>query len=240
MPLYKGIYYADGSTVMSAEAISAAEATSVGNAIENLATKVANATERDEKFPTPVQGNAVWRMDRMWEERYFELYNATTNGQGAAVAGWYPVAGKLPRFKVARNSVGGWTNGGSAWLLFNNNTAWDIEADDKSGSIYRDATSKFYVTQPGLYEINAQMSTTATGAIFVAKKNNTEVNGNGAVLSTTNSAVSGWCRPIVSGTVRLAAGDYVAFTHYGTGSFTFLPAATDVASFFELRYIGPA
>lgn len=50
MPLYKGIYYADGSTVMSAEAISAAEATSVGNAIENLATKVANATERDEKF----------------------------------------------------------------------------------------------------------------------------------------------------------------------------------------------
>lgn len=240
MPLYKGIYYADGSTPMSAEAISAAEATSVGDAIENLPTKVANATERDAKFPTPVQGNSVWRMDIMCQEVYHELYNPTSNTAGAMVAGWYIVAGKMPRMRAVRNAVGGWTNGGSAWLLFNNNTAWDLDTDDKTGTITRDATSKFYVTRPGLYQINAAMATTATGAIFVAKKNNTEVNGNGAVISTTNAAVSGWCRPNLNGTVKLLAGDYISFSHYGTGSFTFLPASTEVISYFELEYLGPA
>jgi hypothetical protein len=95
MPLYKDIYYADNSTALSIANISAAEATSTGDAIEALKLKtavpVADATARNALFPSPTQGNAVWRNDRGWEERYYALYNSSTNPGGAPAAGWYPV-----------------------------------------------------------------------------------------------------------------------------------------------------
>lgn len=95
MPLYKDIYYADNSTALSIANISAAEATSTGDAIEALKLKtavpVADAAARNALFTSPVQGNAVWRNDRGWEERYYALYNSSTNPGGAPAAGWYPV-----------------------------------------------------------------------------------------------------------------------------------------------------
>ena len=240
MPLYKGIFYADGSTPMSAEGISSAQATSVGNAIENLATQVANSTARDEVFPVPVQGNAVWRMDRMWEERYFGLYNATTNPQGATVAGWYPTVGNLPRFKLARNATTGWTGATATWYSLNNNAVWDVQTDDKSGTIYRDTTMKFYVTQPGLYQINAQLNSNATGALFAVKINSSAASSAGIDYAAVGAAVSSWCRPNIVHKVKLLTGDYISFAHYGLGAHTYEVAGTTGTSYLEMQYIGPA
>lgn len=91
----KNLWYADANAPMSVNTISAVEATSVGNAIEDLylqsVIKVANSTKRDEIFPDPKQGDAVWRLDRGWEERWFDTYSSKTNTAGKPAAGWYRV-----------------------------------------------------------------------------------------------------------------------------------------------------
>lgn len=50
---------------------------------------VANEAKRDAKFPTPVQGNQVWREDLGATETYYALYNVSTNPGGRSAAGWY-------------------------------------------------------------------------------------------------------------------------------------------------------
>lgn len=55
--------------------------------------KVASATERDTKFPSPVQGNSVFRNDLGYVQTYYALYNVSTNPGGRTPAGWYDVPG---------------------------------------------------------------------------------------------------------------------------------------------------
>lgn len=89
------IYYAYSDAPLSNEAISAAEATSVGNALESLKLEtpvhVTSEAERNSIFPNPVQGNGVYRLDYGWEERYYDAYNSSTNPGGKTPAGWYKV-----------------------------------------------------------------------------------------------------------------------------------------------------
>lgn len=151
MPLYKGIYYADGVTPMSAEAISAAEATSVGDSIETLPTPVSSSSARDSKFPVPEQGDAVWRLDKMWEERYYEVYNSVSNVQGAIVSGWYPVGGKTPQLL---NLGTGTQASSTGWALMNAVWAGNALSYEISGPTGGSIT----ISQPGLYEIKVQQS----------------------------------------------------------------------------------
>ena len=58
---------------------------------------VASEVTRDLTFPAPEQGDTVFRTDKGWVETYYAAYHATTNVGGATPAGWYPVAGKLPK-----------------------------------------------------------------------------------------------------------------------------------------------
>lgn len=50
---------------------------------------VANQTERDAQYPTPAQGMSVYRTDLGVTQRYYGLYNVTTNPGGRGTAGWY-------------------------------------------------------------------------------------------------------------------------------------------------------
>lgn len=54
---------------------------------------VNSVAERSAFFPTPVQGNRVWRTDLGVEEAYFGVYNASSNPGGLSAAGWYPIGG---------------------------------------------------------------------------------------------------------------------------------------------------
>lgn len=56
---------------------------------------VASQTERNTLYPSPVQGNSVYRLDRGWVERYYGAFNAVTNPGGRAAAGWYAPSGTL-------------------------------------------------------------------------------------------------------------------------------------------------
>lgn len=95
MPIYKDIWYADVDTPLNPSAISAAEATSTGDKLElvggKLPIKVENAVERDELFPKPQLGDAVYRLDLGREERYYETYSIKDNIGGKPYDGWYLV-----------------------------------------------------------------------------------------------------------------------------------------------------
>ena len=61
------------------------------------AVRVANQTERDSVYPAPVQGNTVFRADLGYEEKYYAVYNSSSNPDGTTgTAGWYRYAGGAP------------------------------------------------------------------------------------------------------------------------------------------------
>lgn len=98
----------DQAPVAPLENLFTQQATSVDLALTSLkrlsAGTVADADERNLLFPSPVQGNAVYRKDLDLVERYHAGYNSTTNPYGAAVAGWYPESGSVV-CQVVRDTV---------------------------------------------------------------------------------------------------------------------------------------
>jgi len=107
MATYKNIYYADNATGMSNSQISYDEAVSYGDNIETVSLSiplhVASATERDEKYPSPVDGTAVWRTDLGLEQRY------TTSSP----AGWYTATTGMMLIRPDDFVFGGTTSGSS-------------------------------------------------------------------------------------------------------------------------------
>jgi hypothetical protein len=99
MAEYKNVYYADSSLPMSAGDISYAEAVSVGDRLQEIkldsAIAVADSAARDALFPTPSQGDAVWRNDLAIEQRWYGAYNAQTNPGGRTTAGWYATTSNI-------------------------------------------------------------------------------------------------------------------------------------------------
>jgi hypothetical protein len=92
MATYKDIYYSDTSEKLLVANISYAEAVSIGDKLESIkadtAFAVANEAARTALYPSPTQGDAVWRNDLKIEQRYYGLYSATNPG-GKSIAGWY-------------------------------------------------------------------------------------------------------------------------------------------------------
>lgn len=92
MAIYKDIYYADSSDNLSVADISYAEAVSIGDKLESIKTDtvlaVADEAARDALYPTPMQGDAVWRNDLNIEQRYYGLYSSANLG-GKSIPGWY-------------------------------------------------------------------------------------------------------------------------------------------------------
>lgn len=84
----------DQAPVAPLENLFTLQATSIDLAMTSLkrvtSGSVASADERNSLFPSPKQGDAVYRKDIDIVERYHAGYNSTTNPYGAAVAGWYP------------------------------------------------------------------------------------------------------------------------------------------------------
>jgi hypothetical protein len=75
---------------MSVADITAEMATSISSELSKLSNAgiVNSSTERDTLYPTPIQGNSVFRKDLGISQTYYEVYNATTNPGGKATAGW--------------------------------------------------------------------------------------------------------------------------------------------------------
>lgn len=105
------IYYADGDTPLSIATITAEQATSIDGALGNInkyaGRNVADATERDNFYTSPAQGDTVFRNDTGNIERYYEVFDTNSNPGGKSPAGWYPAAQVLTPIVPATASVTG-------------------------------------------------------------------------------------------------------------------------------------
>lgn len=87
-------------------------ATTVESRATNLETAspitVASAAARNTLFPSPVQGQSVFRTDLGSTERFFSAYNSSTNPGGEKNAGWYPShdGGLVPLIPSSIDSTG--------------------------------------------------------------------------------------------------------------------------------------
>ena len=140
----------------------AANAISIDEAISDNSSfrRVANAAERDSVYPTPLQGDSVFRLDTGWEERYYGQYNPSSNPGGASQAGWYPVGGAMPRFKALGTSN---SNSTSGWNLAP--VAFGAESYEEGG--FTSSGSPDYlvtVPYPGIYDISGSVSFASSNA----------------------------------------------------------------------------
>ncbi len=88
-----GIYSPESAENWQYVAQLLAMAESVQEALNNVrrdagSLRVANAAERDDLFPTPAQGDRVWRIDLGYTQTYYALYHATSNPGGMTPAQW--------------------------------------------------------------------------------------------------------------------------------------------------------
>jgi hypothetical protein len=83
-----------------------------------LIHKVANQSGRDALYPSPIQGQQVFRNDTGLLQTYYGLYNSATNPGGRATAGWYNNGGGSR--KVADSTLtGGWVTSGTPGTAWN-------------------------------------------------------------------------------------------------------------------------
>lgn len=101
------IYYVDANSSQWVE---------VGGGSTEIPT-AANATARDAMYPSPVQGNTVFRNDLGINETYYGLYNVTTNPGGRDVAGWYTDTRAMGLVPIRPSSVVIASGSGSANAL---------------------------------------------------------------------------------------------------------------------------
>lgn len=129
--------------------------TGLANMISDMNKKVAPSVPtlaaRTALFPTPAQGNRVWRSDTMREERYYGTYNATTNPGGATTAGW--VTSSEPFAMAAGRATQGATVNAATGVSVN----------------VTFPTGRF--TQPPLVTVNADSSRITTSVNSITKDN---------------------------------------------------------------------
>lgn len=161
---------------------------------------VASAAERATLFPTPVQGDSVFRNDLGEEEIYLAAYNASTNPGGASVAGWYP---RNRMFFAARTGTQNLTAG--TWNQLNN--ALTQVRNDGLGSY--GGGGSFTIAAAGTYEVSASAQlTTASAPMGVQITKNGGADSAFVVaggLLEGSAQRGGWT---VSNIVQVAPGDY--------------------------------
>jgi hypothetical protein len=194
---------------------------------------------RDALYPSPVQGNKVFRNDKGYEEQYFALYNASTNVGGATPAGWYPVAGTLPVYQVVKNATN-FTPTSGAWFALSNTAHWTAVEADPTGVITYNGN--FTVGLTGWYEIFGAVWTdggTGGPGIMQAKKNNT-TPGVGDMLAVQSWAGGfNWTTGHLSRAVKLNAGDYVHW-QYITNNPVAVGTNNREATYLGVRWLRPA
>jgi hypothetical protein len=208
---------------------------------------VADATARDALFPSPVQGNAVWRTDKGWEERYFGLYNSSTNPGGATPAGWYPVSGNMPKASVLKS--GNTTLTGGAWSVLNGSGLFasyvtPVGMDDFYAT---SADGCFKAPITGVYRVSLMIHTdtiTSTGPqAWVVDKNNTSAAANYGdtvlLFSAANTGNTSWTTATGGhNLIKLSANDKLRIHVYNYGAA--IQFTGDSYSVFSLEWVGVA
>lgn len=156
------IPYPDGPTVLTAlqshfANIANATNEALTNGLGGAPRLAASDAERNAIYPAPVQGNGVYRTDKGYEERYYALYNVSTNPGGAVVAGWHP-AGWANRFDPATpifTVASGWTLTNSQYAYNGSLVSVRISVTKASPAIASTATGNLVNTLIGTISVPA-------------------------------------------------------------------------------------
>lgn len=135
---------------------------------------VGSAAARNSLFPSPQQGDRVWRSDLGYEETYYDTYNAIANPGGLVSANWYPPS----KIFMAQNNAGQALGGG--WNVIT--SAWGAASVNHLGVWSGGALT---VTKPGWYEITFGVhlaNPTATGSVQITR-NSTAPDTAGTLAS---------------------------------------------------------
>ena len=154
---------------------------------------------RNALFPSPVQGDRVYRSDLGFEQTYYAVYNAATNIGGASIPGWYPPVRMFYANRTGTQTV-------ASWAILN--AAMTETRNDGIGVMGNGA---FTVIAPGTYQISASVYLTNG-----SNPNSVQITKNSTTADTANTIAAGIVDGVtarggytVSNTVTLAAGDVI-------------------------------
>lgn len=181
--------------------------TALTNSQKALVPRVADQTARDALFPSPLQGNAVFRKDKGWEETYYELYNASTNPGGQPIPGWRPTGGALPFIRVGRTAASNTSSSPSVYLP----VSWDNEVANPLGTAMHSNTvnpTRLIAPVPGYYRVQGQarISNTAGSGNVILAKNGTQIIDT---LQSITPVAGTTPFPMTEDIMFLNTGDYV-------------------------------
>lgn len=157
----------------------------------SLPYNVASQSERNTFFPSPTQGNRVFRTDLGYEEMYYDIYSAVGNPGGAKTRGWYPTGPNSVFGMLARSGSGVQLGGGAFNAL--NTTAWWKAQDIRGMSAF---AAGWTIPFEGIWSVSAGIyvasganlyagitvnNTSASVANFVAQSNRTSYAVNNTV-----------------------------------------------------------
>lgn len=140
------------------------------SALETAAPRtVANQAARDALYPTPVQGNSVFRTDLGAVETYFGLYSVSNPG-GRDTAGWYTTnraSGLVPVKATTYTAVNG-TGSMTALGSYNFTTCTGISLDGVFTSQFRNYRIVFSTTVGDSNDAEMRLQFRAGGANLTA------------------------------------------------------------------------
>ena len=225
-----------------------ARLTSLETTAANPNTYVAvSAAARDAKYGDPAAMNAtqrkalqdlgvlVYRTDLGIIERFYALYNVTTNPNGAQAYGYYPLNGQTGVQATRNNTAGAsLTNAAYTNISFNLYGRQNITLNSAT------VPANFTIVAAGYYQVTGWAPTANFSSLAGTQRNmNINVNstnGNTGVIAadTTTNLSSGYLQP--TSVARFGVGDVVrAFLYQDSGG-----AATHNATYLSVDFLRPA
>lgn len=238
------VYYYDGDSYQwVASRNDATFSSTLGPRLTNLEMAspvvMASAAARNAAFPTPAQGNSVFRSDMGYVETYFALYNSSTNVGGATPAGWYPTTGKMPKIVATRNATD-WSITGGQYNAISSNTYWTTTLTQGGAGNW---STGITIPFAGVWRVTFHLGAVAGGVTTASgwKINNTSTPGSWVdlygVINTVSSGLSG--TSVI--TRAFNANDVLSFFMYGQSTFTWVGTTGSVMpGQVVLEYVSPA
>lgn len=162
-----------------------AQGDAIADALDKLRAmsvpSVASTAERAVLFPSPKQGDRVYRKDTAQEETYLGLYNASTNPGGALTAGWYATGGNLGFAENWDDSQSNVT--GADWIT---TTPWG------NAVFYSGAPQLVEVTVSAVFGLGTIGTPTDSGAVSFRAEGATTLD------ATPNDVARGWTPGVAS------------------------------------------
>lgn len=165
---------------------------------------VANAAERDARFPNPVQGDGVFRSDLGHEERYYGAYSASTNPNGRTLPGWYvygmPVVSFVQDTRTAPMNVGPGVDHNAITITLPRAGRWLVEAQ---GTFEANATG----TRRSLLKVDG---------VIVASKGVAPSSSSGAGMNISDIVTANAGSTLAFNVVQTSAGVLPLLADAGT------------------------